>query len=104
MRLRFVELGLITALSPRRPPGGNGRHKPPPRAYGLTEHGRNARDAYRAMECAQRERAAIAGITAARHADIIDPIAQCPSHPKLMAGECLPCEGNGTWMPKTVAP
>lgn len=70
MRDRFVELGLIKAASPKRPPGGNGRHRPPPRAHALTEQGRNARDAYRAMEAAQRERAEIAGMTAARHADL----------------------------------
>lgn len=72
MRVRFVDLGLIMAASPRRPPGGDGRHRPPPRAYALTEQGRNARDAYRAMEAAQRERAEIAGMTAARHADLPD--------------------------------
>ena len=72
MRDRLVELGLIKAASPRRPPGGNGTRRPPPRAYAVTEQGRNARDAYRAMEADQRERAAIAGMTAARHSDILE--------------------------------
>jgi len=70
MRDRFVELGLIKATSPKRPPGGNGTRRPPPRAYALTEQGRNALDSYRAMEANERERAAISGATAARHADI----------------------------------
>jgi len=93
MRDRFVELGLIKAASPKRPPGGNGRHRPPPRAYALTEQGRNARDAYRAMEADLRERAEIAGMTAARHADI--PAAQVRPELNLVCSSPAPAIRTG---------
>lgn len=110
LRSALVQLGLIAAHGERAKPGGNGRRRPPGRSYTMTERGSLALAAYRAMKAVQRERAAIAGMTAARHADLlpdpprrISPTSPCPSHPRLMAGECLTCEGNGTWIPKAVA-
>lgn len=59
----MVKLKLITPDVERSMPG----KKP---LYKLTETGVIARDAYRVMRAELRERAAIAGATAARHADI----------------------------------
>lgn len=70
LRNAMVHLRLIEVHGERAKPGGNGRRRPPGRSYTITERGTIALAAYRAMRAAQRERAAIAGMTAARHADI----------------------------------
>ncbi len=70
MRRRLIHLGLVLPSGPRRPPGNDPRRKPPGRHHEVTPRGMRARDAFRAVERADSERRAIAGATAARHADL----------------------------------
>lgn len=85
MRRAFLKLGIVAPGSERRPPGGDGKRRPPAQLFALTLRGQRALAAYRdlvAMQRAEAERKAqderdqqlrrsIAAEAAARHADLL---------------------------------